>query len=143
METCAISIQSCWSHFKMNWAFNILTSHTVVEGITQVIMGAIKLTYNREQHYQTHQNLCILQKVQQLQTSNGQQAYNHSFHTRSWPGSDLLCEDGIARLEPDGTQRRTGGEVKGKDESGVGNQQPCTLCWKSVTTNNINIRQAG
>jgi hypothetical protein len=50
---------------------------------------------------------------------------------------------GVARSEPDGTRRRTGGEVKGKDANGVGSQQPCTVCWKSVTTNNKNMRQAG
>ena len=33
----------------------------------------------------------------------------------------------IARSEPDGTRRRTGGEVKGKDANGVGSQQPCTV----------------
>jgi len=35
-----------------------------------------------------------------------------------------LC---IGRLEPDGTRRRTGGEVKEKDANGVGSQQPCTV----------------
>ena len=50
---------------------------------------------------------------------------------------------GIARSEPDGTRRRIGGEVKGKDANGVGSQQPCTVRWKSVTTNNKNMRQAG
>jgi len=45
----------------------------------------------------------------------------------------------IAHSEPDGTRRRTGGEVKGKDANGVGSQQPCTVCWKSVTTNNKNM----
>ena len=34
---------------------------------------------------------------------------------------------GIVRLEPDGTRRRTGGEVKWKNASGVGSQQSCTL----------------
>jgi len=33
---------------------------------------------------------------------------------------------GIARLESDGTRRRTGGEVKGKYANGVGSQQSCT-----------------
>ena len=50
---------------------------------------------------------------------------------------------GRAHLEPDGTWRRTGVEVKGKDANGVGSQQPCTVRWQSVTTNNKNMRQAG
>jgi hypothetical protein len=37
------------------------------------------------------------------------------------------CNRLIAHSEPDGTRRRTGGEVKGKDANGVGNQQPCTV----------------
>ena len=44
---------------------------------------------------QAHQSHCILQEIyQQLQTFQGQQANDHSVHTRSWPGADLLCEDG-------------------------------------------------
>ena len=43
MEICAISIQSCWSHFRRTWAFNTFNIHTMVEGTTQVITGAIKL----------------------------------------------------------------------------------------------------
>ena len=38
----------------------------------------------------------------------------------------------IACLEPDGTQRCTGGEVKGNDVNGVGSQQPCTVHWNMV-----------
>ena len=46
---------------------------------------------------QTHQNHCLLQKIHTpLQTIQGQQASNHPIHTRSGPGSDLLCEDGTA-----------------------------------------------
>jgi len=33
----------------------------------------------------------------------------------------------IARSESDGTQRRTGGEVKGKYANGMGSQQSCTV----------------
>ena len=98
METCAISIQSCWYHFKRNWAFNILTFHIVVEGTTQVFTGAIKLAYNRGQQHQTHQSYCIMQKIPQLQTSKRQQTNNHSVHTSSWPGSNLLCEDGTTNF---------------------------------------------
>jgi hypothetical protein len=47
----------------------------------------------------THQSHGILQKIhQQLQTSQGQQANNHSIHTRARPGSKLLCEDGTINL---------------------------------------------
>jgi len=112
METCAISIQSCWSHFKRNWAFNTSNIHAMEEGTQMVITGAIKLAYNRCQHShkqpgiqkgtsctptkstrhytevfqveQTHQSHCILPIQQQLQTFQGQQANNHSVHTRSW-----------------------------------------------------------
>ena len=38
----------------------------------------------------------------------------------------------IARSEPDGTRWRTVGEVNGKDVSGVGSQQPCTVRWNMV-----------
>ena len=41
---------------------------------------------------------------------------------------------GIVRSEPDGTWRRTGGEVKGEDANGVGSQQPCTVHWNTVNT---------
>ena len=41
---------------------------------------------------------------------------------------------GIVRSEPDGTRRRTGGEVKGKDANGVGSQQPWTLRRNTVYT---------
>ena len=33
--------------------------------------------------------------------------------------------DGIAHAGSDGTRRRTGGEVKGKDANGVGSQSSC------------------
>jgi len=59
------------------------TIHIVVEGTSQVITGAVKLPYNRGQQHQTHQSHCILQKIPQLQTSQGQQANNHSVHTSS------------------------------------------------------------
>jgi hypothetical protein len=100
--------------------FNI---YTILEGTTQVITEAIKLAYKGVQHsnrksgnqtracctsassrrhrtttfqvQQTHQSYCILQRIhKQLQTFQGQQATNHSVHTRSRQGCDLLCEDG-------------------------------------------------
>ena len=40
----------------------------------------------------------------------------------------------IARSESDGTRRRTGGEVKGKDANGVGSQQPSTVRRNKVYT---------
>jgi len=138
MEACAISIQFCWPHFKGNCTLNIVNIHFMVERTTIAFTGAIQLAYNRGQHTywqlgnqkcacctsttsrthhtkflqveQTHPRHCILQKVHtQLQTFQGQQAINYPLHTRSWPGSDLLCEDGTTdflctRNEgPDGT----------------------------------------
>jgi len=41
---------------------------------------------------------------------------------------------GIARSDPDGTMRRTGGEVKGKYVNGVGSQQPHTVRRNTVYT---------
>jgi len=49
-------------------------------------------------------------------------------------GALLLSDEGIARSELDGTRRRTGGEVKGKDANGVGSQQPCTVRRNTVYT---------
>ena len=50
-----------------------------------------------------------------------------------------------AETECDGTQWRTGGEVKGKEANGVGVVlQPLSeRGLSSITTNNKNIRQAG
>jgi len=48
-----------------------------------------------------------------------------------------MLEVGIARSESDGTQWRTGGEVKGKYANGVGSQQSCTVSedgLSSITT---------
>jgi len=50
METCAISIQSCWPHLKGNWTHNTVNIHTMVEGTTMAFTGAIQLAYNRGQH---------------------------------------------------------------------------------------------
>ena len=41
METCAISIQSCWSNFKRNWAFTTFDIYTMVERTTMTFTGAI------------------------------------------------------------------------------------------------------
>jgi hypothetical protein len=100
--------------------FNI---HTIVERTTQVITEAIKLAYKKVQHsnrksgnqicesctsassrrhrtttfqvQQIHQSHCILRKIhKELQIFQSQQANSHSDHTKSEPGSDLLCEDG-------------------------------------------------
>ena len=49
-------------------------------------------------------------------------------------GRKSRFSSGIARSEPDGTRRRTGGEVKGEDASGVGSQQPCTVRRNTVYT---------
>jgi len=97
----------------------------MVEGTTMAFTEAIQLAYNRDQlsyrqlgnqkrpyimsttsrrHHpeilqvnQTHQSHCLLQKIHTpLQTIQGQQASSHPLHTRSGPGSDLLCEDGTA-----------------------------------------------
>jgi len=38
------------------------------------------------------------------------------------PRTSRILFTSIARSEPDGTRRRTGGEVKGKDANGVGSQ---------------------
>jgi len=54
-----------------------------------------------------------------------------------------MCDSYVAHSEPDGTRRHMGGEVKGKDANVVGRQQPCTVRWKSVNTNNKKMRQAG
>ena len=52
-----------------------------------------KTSHKILQAEQTHQSHCILQKIhKQLQKFQGQRAINHPFHTRSRPGSDLLCE---------------------------------------------------
>ena len=50
------------------------------------------------------------------------------------PWLRMICVtfSGIARSEPDGTRRRTGGEVKGKDANGVGSQQPCIVGPKAL-----------
>jgi len=48
--------------------------------------------------------------------------------------SELQCIHCVARSEPDGTRRRTGGEVKGKDVNGVGSQLPCTVRRNTVYT---------
>ena len=40
----------------------------------------------------------------------------------------------VARSEPDGTRRRTGGEVKGKDANGGGSQQPFSVRRNTVYT---------
>ena len=50
LETCAISIQSCWSHFKRNRTHNSFKFYIMVEGTTMANTGAIHLTYNRGQH---------------------------------------------------------------------------------------------
>ena len=57
-------------------------STRIVEGTTQVITGTIMVAYNRGQQNQTHQCQGILQKIQQLQTSQDQQAHNHPLQTR-------------------------------------------------------------
>ena len=49
METRAISMQSCWSHFKRNLAFNNTTIYAMVEVNTQVITWA-----NRQQDSAGH-----------------------------------------------------------------------------------------
>ena len=50
METCAISIQSCWSNLKRKWTYNTVNIHTMVERTTMAFTGAIQLAYNRYQH---------------------------------------------------------------------------------------------
>ena len=50
METCAISVQSCWLHLKRNWTYDIVNIHTLVEGTTMAFPGTIQLAYNRGQH---------------------------------------------------------------------------------------------
>ena len=90
METCAISIQFCWSHFKRSWTCNSINIHIMVEGTTMAYTGVIQLACNRGQYShrtlgkekgaccisttsrrhhtkilkteQTHQSYCILQK---------------------------------------------------------------------------------
>ena len=127
MESCVVSIQSCWSHVKRDWTYNTVNIHTMVEGTTMTFTGAIQLAYNRNQHThrqpgnqkcahcmstnyrshhtkilqieQTHQGNCILQEIhKQLQTSQGQQAINYPLHTRSRRVSNLLCEDGTTNF---------------------------------------------
>ena len=44
-------------------------------------------------HKQNHQSYCILQKSTTADTLRPT-GNHHPDHTRSWPGSDLLCEDG-------------------------------------------------
>lgn len=39
METCAISIQFCWTHIKRKWAYNIIKIHTMVEGTRHFLIG--------------------------------------------------------------------------------------------------------
>ena len=107
METCAISIQSCLSHF-MGSKPSTSRHPQRGEGTTQVITGAVKLTYNLGQQLQ-HISHCILQNS----TTAGilRPTGNYPLHTRSWPGSDLLCEDGTTdfictkREGSDGTTR--------------------------------------
>jgi len=40
----------------------------------------------------------------------------------------------IVETESDGTRRRTGGEVKGKEANGVGSQQSCTASESSLSS---------
>ena len=122
MDTHAISIQSCWSHFKRDWTYKTVNIHTVVDETTMAFTGAIQLAYNRDQHThrlpenekcahcmstnsrrhhkkilqveETQQSSCILQEIhQQLQKFQGQQAIIYPLNTKSWTGSDLLCEE--------------------------------------------------
>jgi hypothetical protein len=52
----------------------------------------------------------------------------------SYQGSTSSCRwDGRARLKPDGTRRRRGGEVKGKLANGVGSQYSHTTSERGVS----------
>ena len=61
-ETCAIAIQSCWSHLKRSWTCNSIDIHTMVEGTTMAYTGAIQLASNRGQHPQKiwKSEMCML-----------------------------------------------------------------------------------
>ena len=74
---------------------------------------------------------------------NRSYAESYLLYTTAYHSSPLKNNHCIARSKTDGTRRRMGGDVKGKDANGLGSQQPCTVCWKSVTTNSKNMRQAG
>ena len=56
MEICAISFQSCWIHFKRDWIYHTVKVHTMVEGTTMALTGAIHLTYNWDQN--TNRQTC-------------------------------------------------------------------------------------
>lgn len=113
-ETCVISIQSCWSHFTRNWAFNTFNMNTKEEGITdhhryhhaglQQSSTLLQTTWKSDMYklhfytnqknslkdspsWKTHQIYCMLQNIQQLQTSQGHQAHKHCSRkilTRLW-----------------------------------------------------------
>jgi hypothetical protein len=50
METCGISVQTCWPHFKRNWVYDTVNIHTMVEWTTMTFTGTIQVAYNRVQH---------------------------------------------------------------------------------------------
>jgi len=93
MVKCANSIQSSWSHFKRNWAFNIHTIYVIVERKTQVITRKIKLAYNRGQ---ITKSLTIIEYCRRYHNCR------YLWHTGKWPSSltrswlrsDLLCDEG-------------------------------------------------
>jgi hypothetical protein len=60
METCAISIQSCWPHLKRTWAYNTINIHTMVEGTTMAVTGTIQLAYSRGQRFH-RRPVCLIQ----------------------------------------------------------------------------------
>ena len=62
--------------------------------------GNLQKTYHTQifKAKQTHQSCCLLQKIdQQLQAFQGQTNHD-SVHTRSCPGSNLLCKDGTTNF---------------------------------------------
>jgi len=116
LETRAISIQSWWSNIKRKlihntlwwtgpqwlsqessiWSTKEVKTPTDKPEITNVhvalVCGQEGITHIF-QAQQTHSSPCILQKIHELLATQGQQAINHSLHTRSWEGSDMLCAD--------------------------------------------------
>ena len=121
METCAISIQSCWFHFKRFWTYNTVNIHTMVEGkqwlsrepsswlTTEInthkdnlenrnvplqVYNLHKASHEIFKLEQTHHCNCVLQKIhKQLQNFQSQQAINYPLHTIYWQFCDLLLED--------------------------------------------------